>query len=82
MHDKARIGFVGLGSMGLPMVRNLVAAGHEVAGHDIRPTPMAALCGLLCAFCASLLTASLFYRWVERPSSRLGRAQPVTLPAR
>lgn len=44
MHDKARIGFVGLGSMGLPMARNLVAAGHEVAGHDIRPTPMAALC--------------------------------------
>ena len=45
-------------------------------------SPMAALCGLLCAFCASLLTASLFYRWVERPSSRLGRAQPVTLAAR
>ena len=44
MRDKARIGFVGLGSMGLPMARNLVAAGHEVAGHDIRPTPMAALC--------------------------------------
>jgi len=26
-----RIGFVGLGAMGLPMTRNLVAAGHDVA---------------------------------------------------
>jgi 3-hydroxyisobutyrate dehydrogenase len=26
----ARIGFVGLGNMGLPMARNLLAAGHAV----------------------------------------------------
>jgi 3-hydroxyisobutyrate dehydrogenase-like beta-hydroxyacid dehydrogenase len=26
----ARIGFVGLGNMGLPMARNLVKKGHEV----------------------------------------------------
>jgi 3-hydroxyisobutyrate dehydrogenase len=30
----ARIGFVGLGNMGLPMARNLVAAGHEVRAFD------------------------------------------------
>lgn len=29
------IGFIGLGSMGLPMARNLVAAGHEVHGFDV-----------------------------------------------
>ena len=29
-----KIGFVGLGSMGLPMAENLVTAGHEVAGYD------------------------------------------------
>lgn len=29
------IGFVGLGNMGLPMAKNLVAAGHEVRGYDI-----------------------------------------------
>lgn len=38
-----RIGFVGLGAMGLPMARNLVAAGHDVAGCDIRPDAPKAL---------------------------------------
>ena len=31
----ARIGFIGLGNMGLPMVRNLLAAGHEVTAFDL-----------------------------------------------
>ncbi len=31
----ARIGFVGLGTMGRPMCRNLVAAGHEVSCFDV-----------------------------------------------
>jgi 3-hydroxyisobutyrate dehydrogenase len=31
----ARIGFIGLGNMGLPMARNLIAAGHHVDGFDI-----------------------------------------------
>ena len=30
----ARIGFIGLGNMGLPMARNLLAAGHEVRAFD------------------------------------------------
>ncbi len=30
----AKIGFIGLGNMGLPMARNLVAAGHEVRAFD------------------------------------------------
>ena len=30
----AEIGFVGLGNMGLPMAKNLAAAGHNVAGFD------------------------------------------------
>jgi len=29
------IGFIGLGNMGLPMARNLVAAGHSVTGFDV-----------------------------------------------
>jgi 3-hydroxyisobutyrate dehydrogenase len=32
-----RIAFYGLGTMGLPMARNLVAAGHDVLGHDLDP---------------------------------------------
>jgi 3-hydroxyisobutyrate dehydrogenase len=31
----ARIGFIGLGNMGLPMAQNLVKAGHAVAGYDV-----------------------------------------------
>jgi 3-hydroxyisobutyrate dehydrogenase len=31
----ARIGFVGLGNMGLPMATNLFKAGHEVTGFDL-----------------------------------------------
>ena len=31
----ARIGFIGLGNMGLPMARNLVAAGHELRVFDV-----------------------------------------------
>jgi 3-hydroxyisobutyrate dehydrogenase len=30
-----KIGFIGLGNMGAPMAANLVAAGHEVTGHDV-----------------------------------------------
>jgi 3-hydroxyisobutyrate dehydrogenase len=31
----ARIGFIGLGNMGLPMVRNLLAAGHRLSAFDV-----------------------------------------------
>ncbi len=33
----ARIGFIGLGNMGLPMARNLLNSGHRLAGFDIVP---------------------------------------------
>lgn len=33
----ARIGFIGLGNMGLPMALNLIKAGHEVRGFDVFP---------------------------------------------
>jgi 3-hydroxyisobutyrate dehydrogenase len=33
-----RVAFIGLGTMGLPMARNLVAAGHDVVGCDLDPT--------------------------------------------
>ncbi|WP_248961151.1 NAD(P)-dependent oxidoreductase [Sphaerisporangium perillae] len=31
-----KIGFIGLGNMGGPMSRNLLAAGHDMAVHDVR----------------------------------------------
>jgi len=36
----ARIGFVGLGNMGLPMARNLAKAGHDVRGYDLSAAAM------------------------------------------
>lgn len=36
----ARIGFVGLGHMGLPMAINLIKAGHQVTGYDLQTAAM------------------------------------------
>jgi 2-hydroxy-3-oxopropionate reductase len=40
MADKERIGVIGLGIMGKPMARNLMAAGHEVTVYDLFPEPV------------------------------------------
>lgn len=37
------VGFIGLGSMGLPMARNLLAQGFDVQGYDVRPESVATL---------------------------------------
>lgn len=34
------VGFIGLGQMGLGMALNLLAAGHDVLGHDARDEPL------------------------------------------
>src|SRR5665647_3265657 len=34
----ARIGFIGLGNMGLPMAQNLIKGGHQVEGVDVNPS--------------------------------------------
>ncbi|MGF1475077.1 MAG: 3-hydroxyisobutyrate dehydrogenase [Geminicoccaceae bacterium] len=41
--QKSCIAFIGLGNMGAPMARNLLAAGHYLAVHDINPDASAAL---------------------------------------
>lgn len=41
----ARIGFIGLGNMGAPMARNLLKAGHEVAGFDVMAAALDAVPG-------------------------------------
>ena len=35
--SKPEVGFVGLGRMGLPMARNLAAAGYRIHAHDVLP---------------------------------------------
>ncbi len=39
----AKIGFIGLGHMGLPMAINLIKAGHDVTGFDLQQAAMDAL---------------------------------------
>lgn len=41
----AKIAFIGLGNMGLPMAQNLAKAGHEVTGFDLAPAALEALQG-------------------------------------
>ena len=53
----ARIGFVGLGNMGGPMARNLLKAGHQLAGYDLVPAVLegfAAAGGTLAASAAGV----------------------------
>jgi 3-hydroxyisobutyrate dehydrogenase len=38
-----RVGFVGLGNMGMPMARHLIAAGYDVTGFDASAAVMAAI---------------------------------------
>jgi len=38
-----RVGWIGLGAMGLPMARSVARAGHAVTGYDIDPGPVASL---------------------------------------
>ena len=40
MGDKKAYGLIGLGIMGTPMARNLMAVGHEVAVYDLFPEPV------------------------------------------
>ncbi len=53
----ARIGFIGLGNMGLPMAANLVKAGHEVAGFDVA-APLAGRLAALGGTAAPTLAAA------------------------
>src|SRR2546428_4899682 len=48
----ARVAFIGLGTMGLPMARNLAAAGHEVVACDLDPSRAEALGGSVAATAA------------------------------
>jgi 3-hydroxyisobutyrate dehydrogenase len=38
-----KVGFIGLGHMGAPMSRNVLAAGHDLVVHDVRPGAAAGL---------------------------------------
>ena len=37
------VGFIGLGTMGAPMARNILAKGHRLIVADVQPAAVAAL---------------------------------------
>ncbi len=48
-----KIAFLGLGHMGLPMARNLAAAGHDVVGFDVFPAARESAGGAVLVFTAA-----------------------------
>ena len=48
-----KVGFVGLGHMGAPMSRNILAAGHDLIVHDLNPVAAADLVAAGAAWAAS-----------------------------
>jgi 3-hydroxyisobutyrate dehydrogenase len=48
-----KVGFVGLGHMGAPMSRNVLAAGHDLIVHDLNPVAAADLVAAGAAWAAS-----------------------------
>ena len=38
-----KVGFIGLGHMGAPMSSNVLAVGHDLVVHDVRPDAAAGL---------------------------------------
>ena len=53
-----KIGFIGLGNMGAPMVKRLVASGHDITGYDVKESAMAALSEVKMSFSKDILTAA------------------------
>ena len=53
-----KIGFIGLGNMGAPMVKRLVASGHDITGYDVMEGAMAALSEVKMSFSNDILTAA------------------------
>jgi len=43
MESQMKVGFIGLGAMGLPMTRNILKAGFALCAYDIRPEPLQAI---------------------------------------
>jgi len=48
-----KVGFIGLGVMGLPMSKRLINAGYEVYAYDVVAEPLKALMAMGAHGCAS-----------------------------
>jgi len=70
----ARIGFIGLGNMGAPMARNLVAAGHEVSVFDLAPGAAGRVPGARAADTAAAAAAGAGFVLTMLPAGQHVRA--------
>ena len=76
----ARVAFIGLGTMGLPMARNLLAAGHELVGCDLDPAQAEAL-GAPVAATPAEAVADAEVAFLSLPSPAAVEAVAEQLPA-
>jgi 3-hydroxyisobutyrate dehydrogenase len=80
----ARVAFIGLGTMGLPMARQLVSAGHDVAGFDVDRVRAEALGARTADSVRAAVAGARFVftslpepRAVEQVTRETGRAAPA-----
>ena len=83
----SKIGFIGLGIMGRPMVKNLLKAGHTVTVYDIMPAGMDEVAaagaekGFLAEGCREQ-DRHHHHDGARRPRGRAGGARPERRPRR
>ena len=78
-----KIGFIGLGIMGKPMAKNLLAAGHELVVNNRSPEPVAELVALGATAARSPSRSSSSSPWFPtgRRSSRSSAGTTACSPA-
>ncbi len=65
-----KVGFIGLGAMGLPLAKNLQRKGFAVNGYDIDPTKYAYLGQIVGVPATVAVPAGATRLWTIRKSSR------------
>jgi 3-hydroxyisobutyrate dehydrogenase len=80
----ARVAFIGLGTMGLPIARHILAAGHDVVAHDLDPARVEALgAGVAASATAAARSAEVVFTSLPDPAAvelvahEIGTAMPV-----
>jgi 3-hydroxyisobutyrate dehydrogenase len=73
-----KVGFIGLGRMGAPMSSNVLAAGHELVVHDVRPDAAA---GLLAAGAAWIDMSTSIPAVADKVRAVAGRGGVAVLDA-
>lgn len=69
-YDTRRIGFVGLGNVGVPAATNLIGAGFDVLGYDIHPSEaLIAAGGAMAADLAEIAACPIIFQSLPTPQA-------------